>query len=79
MRLSSSAVWRSTGRATAQGGRSPHRACGRGSQDQARERIGHVIARLEPIVPKICRLLEDADEDLIAFYLFPSQRWTKLR
>jgi transposase-like protein len=49
------------------------------SQDQARERITHVIARLEPIAPKVCRLLEDAEEDLIAFYLFPPEHWTKLR
>jgi transposase-like protein len=48
-------------------------------QDQARERIGHVIARLEPIAPKVCRLLEDAEEDLIAFYLLPPEHWTKLR
>jgi putative transposase len=48
-------------------------------QAQARERIGHVIARLEPIAPKVCRLLEDAEEDLIAFYLFPPEHWTKLR
>jgi putative transposase len=40
--------------------------------------IGHVIARLEPIAPKVCRLLEDAEEDLIAFYLLPSEQWTKL-
>jgi putative transposase len=49
------------------------------NQDQARERIGHVIARLEPIAPKVCRLLEDAEEDLIAFYLLPPEHWTKLR
>jgi putative transposase len=48
-------------------------------QAQARERIGHVIARLQPIAPKVCRLLEDAEEDLIAFYLLPSEHWTKLR
>jgi putative transposase len=48
-------------------------------QTQARDRIGHVIARLEPIAPKVCRLLEDAEEDLIAFYLFPREHWTKLR
>ena len=46
---------------------------------QARERIGHVIARLESIAPKVCRLLEDAEEDLIAFYAFPTEHWTKLR
>jgi transposase-like protein len=49
------------------------------NQDQAPDRIGHVIARLEPIAPKVCRLLEDAEEDLIAFYLLPSEQWTKLR
>ncbi len=48
-------------------------------QDQARERVGHVITRLEPVAPKVCRLLEDAEEDLIAFYLFPPEHWTKLR
>jgi putative transposase len=49
------------------------------NRDQARERIGHVTARLEPIAPKVCRLLEDAEEDLIAFYAFPREHWTKLR
>ena len=49
------------------------------SQPQARERVTHVIARLEPVAPKVCRLLEDAEEDLIAFYLLPSEHWTKLR
>jgi putative transposase len=48
-------------------------------QQQARERIGQVIARLEPIAPKVCRRLEDAEEDLIAFYLFPPEHRTKLR
>jgi putative transposase len=49
------------------------------NQEQARERVTHVIARLEQIAPKLCRLLEEAEEDLIAFYLFPSEHWTKLR
>jgi len=48
-------------------------------RDQARERLTHVLARLEPVAPKVCRLLEDAEEDLIAFYAFPSEHWTKLR
>jgi transposase-like protein len=34
---------------------------------------------LAPIAPKVCRLLEDAEEDLIAFYLLRSEHWTKLR
>jgi len=49
------------------------------SRDQARERVGQVIARLEPVCPKICRLLEEAEEDLIAFYAFPEAHWSKLR
>jgi putative transposase len=48
-------------------------------QAQARERVGTVITRLEPIAPKVARLLEDAEEDLIAFYAFPAAHWTKLR
>ncbi len=34
---------------------------------------------MEPIAPKVCRLLEDAEEDLTAFYTFPREHWTKLR
>jgi transposase-like protein len=48
-------------------------------QAHARERLGHVLERLEPVCPKVCRLLEDAEEDLIAFYLLPAEHWTKLR
>jgi putative transposase len=48
-------------------------------QDRARERVGHVLERLEPVAPKVCRLLEEAEDDLIAFYLLPSEHWTKLR
>ncbi len=46
---------------------------------QARERMGQVIERLEPAVPKVCRLLEDAEEDLLALYAFPEAHWSKLR
>jgi len=48
-------------------------------RDQARERLSHVLARLEPVCPKVCRLLEEAEEDLIAFYAFPREHQTKLR
>ena len=30
-------------------------------------------------MPKVCRLLEDAEEDLLAFYAFPEAHWPKLR
>jgi len=41
--------------------------------------MGQVIERLEPSVPKVCRHLEDAEEDLLAFYAFPQAHWPKLR
>jgi putative transposase len=46
---------------------------------QARERVTTVIERLEPIAPKVCRLLEDAEADLLAFYEFPPEHRSKLR
>ena len=49
------------------------------TQQQARERSTQVISRLEPVAPKVCRLLEEAEEDLIAFYQFPREHWTKIR
>jgi putative transposase len=47
--------------------------------EQASERVGQVIERLEPTVPKVCRLLEEAEADLLAFYAFPGEHWSKLR
>jgi len=49
------------------------------SRAQAKERATHVLARLAPIAPRVCELLEDAEEDLIAFYALPREHWTKLR
>src|SRR5579859_1916220 len=48
-------------------------------QAQARERVSHVLERLKDVAPKVCQLLEEAEEDLIAFYLLPSEHWSKLR
>lgn len=48
-------------------------------QGQARERVTHVIERLQPVAPKVARLLENAEEDLLAFYAFPAAHWSKLR
>ncbi len=47
--------------------------------EQAKERVSYVLERLQPIAPRVCELLEDAEEDLIAFYSFPPEHWTKLR
>jgi putative transposase len=38
-----------------------------------------VLERLASVAPKVCELLEAAEEDLIAFYSFPPEHWTKLR
>lgn len=48
-------------------------------QAEARQRVGEVIDKLTPIAPKVAQLLEDAEEDLIAFYAFPAAHSTKLR
>lgn len=37
------------------------------------------MARHWAVAPKVCRLLDDAEEDLIAFHLLPPEHWTKLR
>jgi transposase-like protein len=52
-----------------------------GAEDraQARERVGEVIARLKDPAPKVSTQLEEAEEDLIAFYGFPCEHRSKLR
>jgi putative transposase len=47
--------------------------------EQARERVGHVIEQLAPTAPKVAELLAEAEEDLLAFYRFPPEHWSKLR
>jgi putative transposase len=45
----------------------------------AKERVTSVLERLQAVAPKVCGLLEQAEEDLTAFYAFPREHWTKLR
>ncbi len=45
----------------------------------ARELFGEALERLRKPLPKIAALLEEAEEDLLAFYGFPADHWTKLR
>jgi putative transposase len=47
--------------------------------DQARERVTTVIDQLAPTAPKVAELLAEAEEDLLAFYAFPAEHWSKLR
>jgi putative transposase len=47
--------------------------------EQAKGRVTGVLERLADVAPKVCCLLEAAEEDLLAFYSFPPEHWTKLR
>jgi len=46
---------------------------------EARQRLGEVVEQLARPAPKVARLLEDAEPDLLAFYAFPAEHWPKLR
>ena len=48
-------------------------------REQARELVGDALDRLRTPLPKVAALLEDAEDDLLAFYCFPAAHWPKLR
>jgi putative transposase len=47
--------------------------------DEARRRLGDAIAQLQARLPKLAALLQDAEDDVLAFYAFPAEHWPKLR
>ncbi len=47
--------------------------------EAARELAGDALERLRKPLPKVAALLEEAEEDLLAFYAFPADHWPKLR
>ena len=49
------------------------------SSDTARALVGDALDRLRKPLPKVAGLLEEAEEDLLAFYGFPHDHWAKLR
>ncbi len=49
------------------------------SDEQARQRLGEAIGQLESRLPKIAGLLEEAEDDILAFYAMPKEHWPKLR
>src|SRR6266508_715922 len=49
------------------------------SGEAARELVGDALERLRAPLPKLAALLEEAEEDLLAFYCFPVDHWAKLR
>jgi putative transposase len=46
---------------------------------EARRRLADAITQLEPRLPKIARLLDEAEDDVLVFYAFPAEHWPKLR
>jgi transposase-like protein len=46
---------------------------------EARERLVEVVAKLSTAAPKVARLLEAAEAELLAFYELPREHWSKLR
>jgi len=40
---------------------------------QARDRLREAVGQLERRLPKIAALLEDAEDDVLAFYAFPAE------
>jgi putative transposase len=49
------------------------------SQEEARELVSDALERLGKPLPKVAALLEEAEEDMLAFYSFPQDHWPKLR
>jgi putative transposase len=49
------------------------------SGEQARELVGDALERLRKPLPKVAALLEEAEEELLAFYASPADHWAKLR
>ena len=49
------------------------------SGEQARALVGDALERLRKPLPKVAALLEEAEEDLLAFYAFPPDHSPKLR
>jgi transposase-like protein len=47
--------------------------------EQARELVGAALERLAKPLPKVAALLEEAEEDLLAFDGSPAEHWPKLR
>jgi putative transposase len=45
----------------------------------ARELVGDALERLRKPLPRVAALLEEAEEDLLAFYAFPADHRPKLR
>jgi putative transposase len=46
---------------------------------EAHRRLADAVAQLQARLPKVAALLEEAEDDVLAFYAFPAEHWPKLR
>jgi putative transposase len=46
---------------------------------EARDRLSAAVAHLDGKLGKVAALLEEAEDDVLAFYAFPADHWRKLR
>jgi transposase-like protein len=49
------------------------------SDKEARAPLGEAVAQLDRPLPKVAAMLEEAEEDILSFYAFPAEHWSKLR
>jgi transposase-like protein len=49
------------------------------SGKEARRRLAEAVSQLERGLPKVAAMLEEGEEDILAFYAFPASHWSKLR
>jgi putative transposase len=49
------------------------------SSEEARLRLAEATSQLQRRLPKIAMMIEEAEEDVLAFYEFPKEHWPKLR
>jgi putative transposase len=49
------------------------------SGEEARQRLGEAVSQLQRPLPKVAAMLEEAEDDILAFYAFPAEHWSKLR
>jgi len=49
------------------------------SGEEARQRLGEAVSQLERPLPKVAAQIEEAEDDILAFYAFPADHWRKLR
>jgi putative transposase len=52
---------------------------GASGRDEARDQLSAAVAALEGKLDKVAAMLEEAEDDILAFYGFPADHWRKLR